>query len=99
MSNAVARALRRLGIDVETTAEAGLIAASDRAHLTHARANGRVTVTLDEDFAQLHYEVQLHSGIVYFPHGRQSIGEIVESLLLVHAAFSAEEMVGRLEWM
>jgi hypothetical protein len=54
---------------------------------------------LDADFRDLHYQAQPHSGIVYFPGGRRSIGELVESLVLVHGTYTAEEMVGRLEWM
>jgi len=38
-------------------------------------------------------------GIVYFPGGRRSIGEMVESLRLIHAVYTAEEMVGRLEYL
>jgi len=98
MPRAVARELRRRGIDVETTPEAGLLGAPDQAHLAHAQAQGRVVVTEDSDFADLHHRVQTHSGIVYFS-GPRSIGEMVELLTLVHATYTAEEMVGRLEWL
>jgi predicted nuclease of predicted toxin-antitoxin system len=99
MATAVARELRRRGIDVKTTAEAGLMGASDDAQLDYATASGRVVVTEDSDFAGLHYRVETHSGIVYFPNGPHPIGELVESLTLLHAALTAEEMVGRLEYM
>lgn len=99
MSNAVAREVRRHGIDVERTAEAGLLGASDLAHLLHAQATRRVVVTEDSDFANLHAVVETHHGIVHFPRGQRSIGEIVGSLIFVHASYTAEEMVGRLEWM
>lgn len=70
--------------------------ASDLEHLEHAR----VVVTLDADFAGLHHHVETHSGIAYFPVGRRrSIGEVVEMLVLLHATYTAEEMVGRLEWL
>jgi hypothetical protein len=99
MPGALALALRSLGIDVETTPEAGLLGAPDHVHLTHARAQGRVVVTEDSDFATLHYQVETYGGIAYFPGGRRSIGEIVEMLTLLHATYTAEEMVGRLEWL
>ncbi len=99
MPKAVAQALRRVGIEVETTPEAGLLGAPDLVHLTHAHAHGRVVVTDDSDFADLHHRMATHSGIAYFPGGRRSIGEIVEMLTLLHATYSAEEMVGRLEWL
>ena len=48
----------------------------------------------------LHHRVETHNGIAYFPGGRRrSIGEIVEMLVLLHASYTAEEMVGRLEWL
>ena len=99
MPGAVARALRRHGIDVETTPDAGLRGAPDPVHLMHAHAHGRVVVTEDSDFADLHYRVAEHSGIAYFPRGPRPIGEIVETLVLLHATYTAEEMVGRLEYM
>ena len=99
MPGAVARALRRVGIDVEITPDAGLLGARDHVHLSHAHVQGRVVVTDDSDFAALHRRVQIHSGIAYFPGGRRSVGEIVEMLTLLHAAHTAEEMAGRLEWL
>ncbi len=56
MSHAVARELRRRGIDVETTVDAGLVSASDLEHLEHARVHGYVVVTRDADFTGLHYQ-------------------------------------------
>jgi hypothetical protein len=44
-------------------------------------------------------DVETHCGIAYLPRGRQAIGEIVETLRLIHASYSAEEVVGRLEWL
>jgi predicted nuclease of predicted toxin-antitoxin system len=99
MPGAVARALRGFHIEVETTREAGLMGASDEAHLVHAAAHARVTVTIDADYVDLHYAGQAHCGIVFFPRGRRPVGEMVESLRLVHAVFTAEEMVGRLEYL
>jgi hypothetical protein len=99
MSSVVARELRRWGIDVETTSEAGLLGAPDRAHLVHARAQNRVVVTEDADFKGLHDQGEPHSGIVYFPGGRRSIGELVEWLRLVHATYTAEELVGQIVYL
>jgi hypothetical protein len=98
-STAVARALERFGINAETTTDAGLIGASDPAHLVYAHAHGRVVVTNDSDFLELHYSGVEHGGIVFFPPPHRSIGEMVESLRLVFDTYTAEEMVGRLEYM
>jgi Domain of unknown function (DUF5615) len=47
---AIADGLRRRGIDVTTTARAGLRGARDKDHVEFARAQGRVVVTQDPDF-------------------------------------------------
>lgn len=73
--------------------------ASDQSHLVHASANVRVTVTIDADYVDLHHNGHPHCGIVFFPGGRRPIGEMVESLRVVHAVYTAEEMVGRLEYL
>ena len=99
MSHAAARELRRRGIDVETTIDAGLLSATDDVQLSYAHAHGRVMVTSDVDFRRLHNAHHPHSGIAYFPGGRRSVGEIVEMLVLLHACYTSEEMVGRLEWL
>ena len=99
MPRAVTRELRRRGIDVETTVDAGLRGAPDYVHLGHAHAQGRVIATEDVDFRQLHDAGYAHSGIAYFPRGPRAISEIIEMLVLLHATYTAEEMVGRLEWL
>ena len=100
MPSALAREARRVGIDITTTPEAWLLGASDQDQLMFATAQSRVMVTGDADFAGLHARVSIHCGIVYFPGGRRRpIGELVESLRLVHASYTDEEMVGRLEYL
>ena len=98
MPNAVAAALRRRGIDVITTPEAGLLAAPDTMQLEHARQNGRVLATQDGDFLGLHHR-ESHAGIAYCQQGSRSIGEIVAGLVLIHEAFSAERMVDHVEYI
>ena len=51
---AIAQGLRRLGIDVTTSAEAGLMAATDLEHASFARNQGRVIFTQDRDFLAIH---------------------------------------------
>jgi hypothetical protein len=98
MPNAVAAALRRHGIDVVTTAVAGLLSAPDIVQLEHARNTNRVMATQDGDFLGLHYQTT-HAGIAYCEQGSRSIGEIVEGLVLIYEAFSAEEMVDHVEYL
>ncbi len=62
---AVAQGLRRRGIDVTTTADAGLRGADDLDHIVFAVANGRVIFSNDPDFLRLHDQGVEHPGIVY----------------------------------
>jgi predicted nuclease of predicted toxin-antitoxin system len=56
IASAVAVGLRSHGVDLTTTAEAGLTAASDEEQLAYARDAGRVLVTHDAGFLRLHSE-------------------------------------------
>lgn len=60
-------ALRQLGHDVQTTAEAGQagVAASDEQVLARAAAEDRAVLTLNRrHFIRLHFEVPQHAGII-----------------------------------
>ncbi len=96
VANAVAEGLRRLGIDVLTTAEAGMLEADDPAQLQFALDHGRTLFTQDVDFITIAYSVQDHAGIVYAKRSTP-LGAIVSALQFIHAALSAEEMRSRLE--
>jgi predicted nuclease of predicted toxin-antitoxin system len=95
----IARALKRHGVNVTTTAEAGLRSQSDDAQINFARAEGRVIVTHDADFLRFASENSDHPGIAYCHKTRRSIGEIVRSLILIFEAMTPEEMTGRVEFL
>lgn len=94
----IATALRRAGIDVTTTNEAGLRTQNDEAHLRYARDEARVIVTRDQDFLRLAAGTSDHSGIVFYT-ANQSIREIIEGLILVYEVLTASEMAGRVEYL
>jgi uncharacterized protein with PIN domain len=96
---ALADALRHRGIDVTTTADAGLVGAEDRDHLKFAVKAGRVMVTKDVDFLRLHAQGVLHCGIAYWHSQSRSIGEALRRLLLIHAAMSPEVMKNTVEYL
>jgi predicted nuclease of predicted toxin-antitoxin system len=50
VAHAIAAGLRRRGIDVTTTVDAGLLSAPDEEHLAFAKRDARVIVTQDSDF-------------------------------------------------
>jgi len=97
--SAVARALRRRGIDVLTATEAGLLGADDRAHLASAHAAGRVVVTQDADFLALHGAGVPHSGIIYCPPLRHPLRRLIAWLILIWEVLEPEEMAGRVHYV
>jgi hypothetical protein len=65
ISAQIAAGLRRRNIDVTTTADVGLLGATDIEHLEFAASSGRVLVTQDDDFLRLHAQGIAHTGIAY----------------------------------
>lgn len=96
---AIADGLRRRGMDVTTTREAGLLSASDETQLEFARQQGRVIVTFDDDFLYLASQVRGHAGIAYRYQGNANIDKIIRSLELVWELLEASEMLGRVEFL
>jgi hypothetical protein len=90
--------LRQRGVDVVTVAQAGMLGATDEAHLEKALTSDRVLFTQDDDFLRLHASGLEHAGIVYAPQGR-SVGEIISGLMLIYQALEAEDMVGHVEYI
>jgi predicted nuclease of predicted toxin-antitoxin system len=99
ISAAVAAGLRRRNIDVTTCADAGLVGATDMAHIEFAAASGRVLVTQDDDFLRLHLQGVAHAGIAYCQQQSVSIGEMLRRVVLIHDLLSPEEMAGRVEYL
>lgn len=95
---AVADALRRRGIDVTTTAEAGLLGAADADHVAFANRTGRVIFTNDDDFLNLHSQGGAHAGIVYCHQQNRSVGEIIRTLELIWEVLEPAEMRQRVEF-
>jgi hypothetical protein len=96
---AVAAALRRHGIDVTTTPEAGLRQADDLTHLTFANLEGRVLVTHDADFLRYHSQGITHSGIAYCQKGARTMGQLIETLRLIYEILTPEEMANTIEYL
>jgi predicted nuclease of predicted toxin-antitoxin system len=96
---AIAVALRKNGIDVTTTTQAGLLTRSDERHLDFARESGRVIVTHDSEFLRIAQGTTDHPGIAYCPLGALSVGRIIRSLILIYEALDPGEMAGRVEYL
>ena len=98
LGRVVRRALRQRGVDVETVAEAGRLGDSDTDHLAYAASTGRVVVTQDADFLRLHAEGHAHAGIAYVAQ-QTPTRRLLDGLFLIHAALSADDMVGHVEFL
>ncbi len=98
IAEAVAKALRREGVDFVRAIEAGPQNAADETHLSAACRERRVLVTQDVDFIALHQRGTGHWGIAYFPQGA-GIGYMVSQLLLLFGVCGAEDMQNRLEFL
>ncbi len=99
VKSVIARELRCRGIDVTTTVEVGLRTQSDEAQLTFICQEERVLFTQDDDFLRIASLTSDHPGIAYCQQGTRSIGQIIESLVLIYEVYTPEEMVGRVEYL
>src|SRR5262245_49272605 len=80
---AIAHGLRRHGIDVTTTPEAGFIGATDEEQVAYALPLGRVIFTQDRDYLRLNAAGEPHAGIAYCHQQTRSIGAIIDALVLI----------------
>jgi len=96
---AIAEGLRRRGVDVTTTPDAGLLHAGDELQIAYALALRRVIFTQDRDFLRLHASHLPHAGIAYCDKDTKSIGEIITMLVLIWEVYEPGEMVDRVEFI
>jgi hypothetical protein len=97
--SAIAEGLRRRGIDVTTTSEAGLLSADDDKQLDCAYSDNRVLVTYDTDFLRIHERGVPHAGIAYSPKGKRKIGELIHGLVMIAGSLGPEEMRNHVEYL
>ena len=97
--HAIAKGLRRRGVDVTTALEAGLLGAEDEAHLAFATSEGRTIFTKDADFLRLHAAGFEHQGIVFSPQGQDTVGAVIRGLILIWEVYESQELKNRLEYL
>ncbi len=96
---AVEEGLRRRGVDVTTTPEAGLLNATDDEQLTYRQAQARVIFTQDRDFLRIHTAGTSHPGIIYCDKGSRGIGEMIQGIVLIWEILEPAEMANRVEYL
>ena len=97
--HALAEGLRRHGVDVTTSVEANLLAATDQGQLAFAVAGGRAFFTQDSDFLQINATGIPHHGILYCHQRKYSRGDLLRQLLLVWEVYEPEELRDRVEYL
>ena len=98
-TKAIAVGLRRHGIEVTTTPEAGLLGAIDEEHAAYSLSQGRAIFTQDRDFLRIHAAGVPHAGIAYCEKDTRNIGEIVTALVLIWEIYEPAEMANRVEYI
>ena len=96
---AVTQGLRRRGIDVTTAVETGRSGADDEVLLDYARQAGRLLVTQDEDFLRLHSQGVPHAGLAYYKQGSRTIGEVIQTLTLLHDLLTIDDAAGQIIYL
>lgn len=104
LDQALIRALKARGLDVESALTAGMLRRSDRDQLTYATKQGRVLCSYNVgDFCRIHRDLTAgggeHAGLILTQQHRFAIGEHLRRMLRLTAAISAEEMMKRLEFL
>lgn len=97
MTAAVAAGLRNRGVDVLTAQDAGRCGYADPDQLAFATAAGRVIVTFDVDYLSLHATGVPHTGIVWAPARKYTIGQLIGELEDLTKVYAADDMIDRLE--
>lgn len=95
----VATGLRSYGVDVTTSADVGLLGATDAEQLQHCLEFGRTLVTHDEDFCRLHAEGCDHAGIAYCHRQKYSLGQLLQILQLLYDCMAADQIRGTLQFL
>jgi predicted nuclease of predicted toxin-antitoxin system len=95
----IAAGLRLHEVDITTTAEAGLLHASDDEQLAYALSQGRVIVTQDTDFLRIVAAGRDTPGIGFYSAENRSIGQVIRDLLLVWEVYEPDEMRDRIEYL
>ncbi len=82
-----------------TSAEAGLLGASDEEQLAYAIKHQRVIYTNDADYLEFARDGLHHAGLVYSPLKVASIGEVIRFLCFLNETLTPDEMIDRVEYL
>jgi len=95
----LAAALKRQGVDVTVPESFGLRTAGDEKHRQFAIDEGRVIITCDSDFLEMHNDGIQHAGITYFKQLSRAEGDILAHIMLMHDCMLDNEMKFKVEYI
>ncbi|MBI4653528.1 MAG: DUF5615 family PIN-like protein [Nitrospirae bacterium] len=95
---AVAEGLKRRGVKVITSKDAGNLGLSDEEQIEYARQKGMVIVTHDDDFLSLAMEFE-YKGIVFVHQQKYSIGDLIRNLKLLWDIVDQKDMKNHVEFL
>lgn len=96
---AIAKGLRRRGVDVTTAVEARLLGAKDEDHLVFASTLARTIFTRDADFLRVNASGLEHAGIIFSPQGQETVGDVIRGLVLIWEVYEPEDLRKRVEYL
>lgn len=99
MHGGLAAGLRARGIDAVHVQEVGREGLPDPDQLAFATTEGRVLVTHDQDYLALHATGGPHAGIAWCYPDTYSVGQLIDALVLVHGAMTADELLNHVEYL
>ena len=88
---AIAKGLKKRGIDVITARDAKMLNKDDDAQLLFAKNQKRLLVTHDPDFLKL-VNNTTHTGLIFLTQ-QLSIGEAIDAIEHVYLEYSADDLV------
>jgi predicted nuclease of predicted toxin-antitoxin system len=97
--SAVAIGLQNRDIDVLTAQDAGRCGLDDSDQLHFATTEDRVVATFDRDYLALAATGVQHSGIAWCEATKYSIGQLIQSLLLVRGVLNRDDMRNHVEYL
>ena len=102
--HSVVTGLRKRGVDVLTSLEAGTTEETDDAQLAFATSQGRAIYSFNVgDFCALHFQwlsqQRSHAGIIVASQQRYSVGEQIRRLVRLANTLSSEQVQNRLEFL
>ena len=91
-------------VDLLTVADVGMLHKSDEEQLQWASVNGRAIFSFNaRDFYRLHTmwleKGMSHKGVILAPQQRYGVGELMRGVLKLMSTLSAEDMIGRVEFV